>query len=176
MRDIFIVLYPSLLHMPLLKYCCDYGCCMVSLISNPGLLRLWHWYSSDLSALDLINIWANLSSLLAFGCWLACRKCRIWQLGGRNTHQSDTGKLFLLLPPFHSLFFFYNLQRWRNILEEAQTFLCCRFVGSTPRGYKEMSSTLADQLYPKYIRPNAGVGGSCCGVSANEYSCTQEPK
>jgi hypothetical protein len=26
-----------------------------------------------------------------------------------------------------------------------------------------------------HMRPNAGGGGSC-GVSANEYSCTQEPK
>jgi hypothetical protein len=29
-------------------------------------------------------------------------------------------------------------------------------------------------IEPSHMRPNAGGGGSC-GVSANEYSCTQEP-
>jgi hypothetical protein len=38
-------------------------------------------------------------------------------------------------------------------------------------GHKEMSSILADQSALVY----EGGGGSC-GVSANEYSCTQEPK
>ncbi len=42
-------------------------------------------------------------------------------------------------------------------------------------GYKEMSSVLADHaVAPSYMSPNARGGGSC-RVSANDYSCTQEP-
>ncbi len=40
-----------------------------------------------------------------------------------------------------------------------------------PGGYKEMSPILADHSALVY-KPNAG-GEGCCGVSANEYSCTQ---
>ncbi len=43
------------------------------------------------------------------------------------------------------------------------------------RGYKEMSSILADQQRPRKRAHMRGEGGSC-GVSASEYSCTQEPK
>jgi hypothetical protein len=49
------------------------------------------------------------------------------------------------------------------------------YVSSHPGGYKEMSSILADQKRPRKWAQIWGEGGSC-GVLANEYSCTQEPK
>jgi hypothetical protein len=42
-------------------------------------------------------------------------------------------------------------------------------------GYKETLSILADQLRPRIWAQMRGEGGSY-GASANEYSCTQEPK
>ncbi len=48
-------------------------------------------------------------------------------------------------------------------------------VSSVSGGYKEMSSILADQYRPRLWAQTRGRGGGY-GVSANEYSCTQEPK
>ncbi len=39
-----------------------------------------------------------------------------------------------------------------------------------PGSNKEMSSILADQYVPSYMRPHAGGGGGSCVVSANKYS------
>ena len=50
-----------------------------------------------------------------------------------------------------------------------------RVIQPEPGGLKEMSSILADQQRPRIWAQTLG-GGGCCGVSANEYSCTQEPK
>ncbi len=48
----------------------------------------------------------------------------------------------------------------------------------TTGGYKEMWSIVPDPIVPLFMSPNAG-GGEFRGLSmdsANEYSCTQEPK
>ncbi len=50
-------------------------------------------------------------------------------------------------------------------------------IRGTPstRGYKEMSSILADQYLPRIWAHMRGEGRSC-EVLAKKYSCTQEPK
>ncbi len=46
-----------------------------------------------------------------------------------------------------------------------------------PGGYKEMFFYLGWPMAPSCMSPNAGWGDvGSCGVSANEYSCKQEPK
>ncbi len=48
---------------------------------------------------------------------------------------------------------------------------CCSVSGGLQRDVVYLGWSIA----PSSMNPNAGGGGSC-GVSANEYSCTQEPK
>ncbi len=44
------------------------------------------------------------------------------------------------------------------------------------RGSQRDVVYLGGPIAPSYISPNARGRGGSCGVSANEYSCTQEPK
>ncbi len=64
---------------------------------------------------------------------------------------------------------------YRLILWEWSNSACRTSPFQTGVRYKDMSSILADQIAPSYMSPNVRGGGSC-GVSANECSCTQEPK
>jgi hypothetical protein len=50
------------------------------------------------------------------------------------------------------------------------------FQMNSSGGYKEMSSILTDQWRPLVYEPKCGGRGELRGVSANENSCTQEPK
>jgi hypothetical protein len=45
---------------------------------------------------------------------------------------------------------------------------------SHPGGHKEMSSILAGQYSALVYEPKCGGREGSCGVSANEYCCTQE--
>ncbi len=50
-----------------------------------------------------------------------------------------------------------------------------KILRAHPRGLQKDVVHLGWPIAPSYMSPNAGEGGSC-EVSANEYSCTQEPK
>jgi hypothetical protein len=59
---------------------------------------------------------------------------------------------------------------------QTAVFACHRDLGKPEAwGYKEMSSILADPMAPSYMSPNAGGREGSCGISANEFSCSQEP-
>jgi hypothetical protein len=68
-----------------------------------------------------------------------------------------------------------NISSYDSYDDDIRNMLQRPIRETRPGGYKEMSSILADKYRSSFYEPKCGGGGSSV-VSANEYSCTQEPK
>jgi hypothetical protein len=158
-----VVLYPSLLHLPLLRFHCV-GVCWFRTEDCCGfgfgtVRRSVH--SARLKYVDLINIWVKISSILAFGCWLACRKCRIWQLGRRNTHPVRYRQIVSFTPSIPLTLLLYNLQRKDINTRRGPHCPLLSFRWVHPRGVTKRCRLpwLINCTHSMYMSPNAGGRG-----------------